>query len=254
MATVYYSWPAFVVYYIPPMVLAFASLVFAAIAFFWFMKRRAQFAEHLQSSNSGLTTSRYFRLMALAVTEIAVGSGIGSYVLAINIQDSYFRTWDNWAHVHVNFSRVIQYPRVLVPDFFWNQLLLTYYIPPLAAFIFFLFFGFSQEAMGEYRRFHAWFRTTVLRLPPKPTNDSVLPTFSAPPRVVRSMKHDDLDMISLDGKWDADKQDADSLSVGSSLPPMERPVSTPPAGDRPSGEDQPPRPVSLDLSRHRDVV
>lgn len=55
-----------------------------AMAFYWFMKRRAQFAEHLQTSNTGLTTGRYFRLMALAVTEILLGNGIGAYILGMN--------------------------------------------------------------------------------------------------------------------------------------------------------------------------
>lgn len=48
------------------------------------MKRRAQFAEHLRSNNSGLTTGRYMRLMAMAVTEIVVGSGLGSYILGMS--------------------------------------------------------------------------------------------------------------------------------------------------------------------------
>ncbi|KAG9005256.1 hypothetical protein FRB90_010471, partial [Tulasnella sp. 427] len=77
MATIYYSVPALIIIYIPPLILSFASLVYAAIAFVWFMKRRSQFAQHLQSNSTGLTTGRYFRLMALAVTEILIGSSLG---------------------------------------------------------------------------------------------------------------------------------------------------------------------------------
>lgn len=72
-----------------------------AIAFVWFMKRRAQFAEHLQTNNTGLTTGRYFRLMALAVTEIVIGSSLGSYILGacptltpvIFLANSFFRCY-----------------------------------------------------------------------------------------------------------------------------------------------------------------
>ncbi|KAG9046238.1 hypothetical protein FS837_004799 [Tulasnella sp. UAMH 9824] len=185
MGTIYYSVPALLIIYIPPLVFSFASLVYASIAFVWFMKRRAQFAEHLQTNNTGLTTGRYFRLMALAVTEIVIGSSLGSYILGVTIQDSHFRDWDNWANVHSDFGRIAQIPRVLVPDFFWNRLLITWYIPVVGSVLFFIFFGFGQDAMTEYRRMLNWVRVTIFRRPLKASNESVLPTFSAPPRVAR---------------------------------------------------------------------
>ena len=50
------------------------------MAFYWFVKRRAQFAEHLQKGGSGLSTGRYTRLMGMAVSEILISSGYGTYV------------------------------------------------------------------------------------------------------------------------------------------------------------------------------
>lgn len=203
MTTIYYSVPALIIIYIPPLVLSLASLIYAAIAFVWFMKRRAQFAEHLRTNSTGLTTGRYFRLMALAVTEIIFGTSLGSYILGVTIQDSHFRDWDNWDNVHSNFGRIAQYPRVLVPDFFWNRLLITWYVTVVGSVLFFIFFGFGQDAITEYRRFFTWIQVHVFRRTPKPSNEIVLPTFSAPPRTARiKLDEFDLDSASIeDEKW-----------------------------------------------------
>ncbi|KAG8909213.1 hypothetical protein FRC01_007074 [Tulasnella sp. 417] len=190
MATVYYSIPALFIIYIPPLALSLASLVYAAIAFVWFMKRRAQFAEHLASNSSGLTTGRYFRLMALAVTEIVFGTAIGCYILGVTVQDAHFRPWDNWANVHSDFGRIDQLPRVLLPEFFWNRLLITWYTPVIGSVLFFIFFGFGQDAIADYRRLYTWIQINVFRIPPKPSNASVLPSFHSAPIQLKRLSTD----------------------------------------------------------------
>ncbi|KAG8933689.1 hypothetical protein FRC01_007619 [Tulasnella sp. 417] len=141
--------------------------------------------------------------MALAVTELVFGTSLGSYILGVTIQDSHFRDWDNWGNVHSDFGRIAQLPRVLVPEFFWNRLLITWYIPVVGSVLFFIFFGFGQDAMTEYRRFFTWIRIHVFQRPPKPSNESVLPTFNAPPRTARIKLNDlDPDETSIDEeKW-----------------------------------------------------
>ncbi|KAG8908966.1 hypothetical protein FRB99_000069 [Tulasnella sp. 403] len=260
MPTTFMSWPAVVIVYLPPMILATCSLIYAVIAFVWFIKRRAQFAEHLRSNNSGLTTGRYLRLMAMAVTEILVGTGLGTYVFALSMSDTLFRTWDNWAHVHSNFSRIAQYPRVLMPEYSWDRFLITWYIIPIGSVTFFIFLGSGQDAMSDYRRLIRYIRVHVLKQTVKPNNDSVLPTFSAPQRTARVVRLDDLDMISMDEKWDQDeKHDSESCSRQGSLPStsvihstsdpsLPRPSSAPPTG-RTNPEELDTRSMSLDLTR-----
>lgn len=96
---------------------------------------------------------------------------------AVTIQDSHFRVWDNWADVHSNFGRIAQFPRVLTPEFYWNRVEITWYSPTLGCVLFFVFFGFGQDAMTEYRHVYAWIRVNIFRRSPRPSNDSVLPTF-----------------------------------------------------------------------------
>ncbi|KAG9012862.1 hypothetical protein FRB94_005008 [Tulasnella sp. JGI-2019a] len=257
IANIYISWPAIVVLYVPPLVLALGSLVYATLAFYWFMKRRNQFAEHLRSSNSGLTSSRYFRLMAMAVTEIVIETGLAGYLFSLQFQAIYLRDWDNWADVHSNFSRIAQFPTVLLPDYYWNRLVLNYYIGPICALDFFIFFGLGQEAMKEYGHMITWLRIHVLREKIK-HSESVLPTWSAPQRMAR-VHLDDLDMVSMDEKWDTGAEDLDGSSsmqdsrpssqhteTDSQAPP--RPKSAPPIRPASSNLDGP-RAFSLDIPR-----
>ncbi|KAG8889541.1 hypothetical protein FRB98_003809 [Tulasnella sp. 332] len=239
IATVYVSWPALLIVYIPPLLLGFVSFIYATLAFYWFMKRRNQFTQHLQSSNTGLSTSRYVRLMALAVTQVIVETGLGGYLIAVSLEGQPLRIWDNWADVHSNFSRIAQYPTVLLPDYFWNRLLLTWYIGPICSLDFFIFFGLGQEAMGEYGRAFTWIKTRVFRQTVK-ASDSVLPTWSAPHRTPRAQSADDVDMVSIDDKWDAKDEQVDAESSRISYTPTQpsqteserppRPNSAPPMG------------------------
>src|SRR5690348_15219641 len=79
----YLSWASIFLFYVPPLIVALISSVFAGkaplcpcftydteqcyvktgFALRWFVRRRAQFHQVLTSSRSGLTTARYFRLM-----------------------------------------------------------------------------------------------------------------------------------------------------------------------------------------------
>ncbi|KAG8857217.1 hypothetical protein FRB96_005892 [Tulasnella sp. 330] len=200
IATVYISWPAILIVYIPPLALGFASFIYATLAFYWFIKRRDQFTQHLRSNSTGLSTSRYARLMALAVTQVIVETGLGGYIIITSLKGEPLRIWDNWADVHSDFSRISQFPEVVFPDSFWNQLLLTWYLPLLCSLDFFIFFGLGQEAMGEYSRAITWIRIHVFRQTVK-ASKNVLPTWSAPQRAPR-VQTDDLDMASMDDKWD----------------------------------------------------
>ncbi|KZV82019.1 fungal pheromone STE3G-protein-coupled receptor [Exidia glandulosa HHB12029] len=160
---IYVSIPALFILYIPPLVLSVGSLTFASLALRHFLIRRVEFERHLRDSQSALTTSRYMRLMALAVCEIFWGTTLGAYVVFLNISVDGLRPWTSWADVHYNFSRVAVYPRYLIGSWQKQNLFLSWWITPATALLFFIFFGFSEEALEGYAGALRWVRRVVFR-------------------------------------------------------------------------------------------
>jgi len=205
---------AIFVLWVPPLVLSVGSLIYASIALRHFAIRRRDFEQHLKNSHSVLTTGRYLRLMALAVSEMLWGTALGSYVLYLNIQDNGLRPWISWENVHYHFSRVVVYPRILIPEWYWSRLIMTWWILPSTAFLFFVFFGFSDEAVEGYLSIFRWLRRNVLRQTLPVTTASSSGPYSVPPvrrriaNVVSIPTFPDglsLDVVDVDTKqWDAE--------------------------------------------------
>ncbi|KAG8732113.1 hypothetical protein FRC12_019415, partial [Ceratobasidium sp. 428] len=172
--TTYVSVAALFIVYLPPIFLSLGTLIYAGIALRWFVHRRAQFQAVLQSNQSGLTTGRYLRLIALSVTEMLFATAMSLFVLVITVEDGGLRPWISWEDVHSNWHRVGQFAKILIPQFFWDRLLITWYIIPITSVIFFAFFGFGQEAKAEYTNAWRWVQRRVFRIQPKPQR-SVLP-------------------------------------------------------------------------------
>ncbi|KAI0944382.1 hypothetical protein AcW1_002111 [Taiwanofungus camphoratus] len=146
-----------------PIVIGLISAVYCTLSLRLLILRQAQFKEFI-SCGSGLTSSRYFRLMALAMTDIVLTIPFGIYELYSNAAGGDLEPWQGWANTHFDFSRVVQYPAVV-----WMYdpklavpLQLSRWIIPLCAFIFFAYFGFAEEARKRYR---AVYLAIVNRLP-----------------------------------------------------------------------------------------
>lgn len=127
------------------------------------LRRRIEFAAHLQNSKSFLTPGRYFRLMALAIVEMGWDTGVNAYIIYFNITLTGLRPWISWENVHSNFSRVGVFPTFLMPPEVITQLTWQWWIVPISCFCFFVFFAFGEEAMSDYRRVIMWFRRIILR-------------------------------------------------------------------------------------------
>ena len=89
------------------------------------------------------------------------------FVLVMTIDDGGLSPWISWEHVHSDWLRVGQFARVLVPEYFWNTLLLTWYIVPITSVIFFAFFGLGQEAKAEHATTFSWVKLKVFRIKPR---------------------------------------------------------------------------------------
>ncbi|KAH9911223.1 fungal pheromone STE3G-protein-coupled receptor [Fomitopsis serialis] len=136
-----------------PVVLGLISACYCVLSLRSFYLRRAQFREFLSSSKTSLTFGRYFRLMALATTELLFTIPISGYAIYLNATTLSMEPWISWSYVHYQFSRVEQVPSVV-----WRSdrslvvaLELGQWLNPLCALIFFAYFGIAEEARRHYK-------------------------------------------------------------------------------------------------------
>ena len=116
-----------------------------------FLQRQAQFSQFM-SSNSTLTMSRYFRLMALAGVELLCTTPLSVFLMVLDATSEPVVPWISWDDTHYDFSN----PR-LIPAAVWNMdhwavvgIQFNRWSGPLCAFVFFAFFGFASEARKNY--------------------------------------------------------------------------------------------------------
>jgi len=117
-----------------------------------FLQRQAQFSQFM-SSNSSLTMSRYFRLMALAGVELLCTTPLSVFQMVLNATAQPLDPWVSWDDTHSNFSRVRLVPAVMWTMNRWFVVGVQFnrWSGPFCAFIFFAFFGFASEARKNYR-------------------------------------------------------------------------------------------------------
>ncbi|KAI0920339.1 hypothetical protein AcV5_010105 [Taiwanofungus camphoratus] len=150
---IYNTLPAYFLVNWWPVVLGVISAVYCSLSLRAFALRRAQFHEFLSSNKTTLTFGRYFRLMALATTELAFTIPIASYGIYLNATVQPVEPWVSWSNTHFAFSRVEQIPSVI-----WRMnhqlvvaLELGQWLNPICALIFFAYFGFAGEARKNYK-------------------------------------------------------------------------------------------------------
>ncbi|KAF8145111.1 GPCR fungal pheromone mating factor, partial [Mycena galopus ATCC 62051] len=162
----YYSIPSIFIIWVPPLVMATASLILAGLALRHFVRRRITFAAHLDANHSALTTSRYMRLMLMSILQMIWSISLTIFTLWSTSVSIPLRPWTTWADVHSNFSRVDQYATLFTPQVVINTRIGLWWMVPTSTFAFVVFFAFGNDAMTEYRKAFLWVRSTVLRMPP----------------------------------------------------------------------------------------
>lgn len=138
----------------------------------------------LQNSNTSITPNRYLRLMALAITEIIWQIILTVFPMYDNISPG-LRPWTTWADVHSDWLRVDQYYLAEFLPAYKNQMFLFFFAIPASSLLFFIFFGFGEQAVSDYRALFDWVRRKVFRQKPSaqkiPKNGMMLryahPTF-----------------------------------------------------------------------------
>ncbi|KAF8468718.1 STE3-like pheromone receptor [Russula ochroleuca] len=143
----------FVLIYAWPVAIGTVSLFYCVSAICAFYKRQRLFKQ--MTSHSQFSRGRYLRLMALSATEMFGTIPLGTYIIVVSAKAGV-TPWQGWAATHSNYSEVIQ-----IASFIWrsdpgmaNGLEMFRWSLVACAFVFFAFFGFTDETRQFYRRMY----------------------------------------------------------------------------------------------------
>ncbi|QRV93349.1 STE3-type pheromone receptor [Ceratobasidium sp. AG-Ba] len=137
-----------------PVLLGVVSFIYAAHTIKLLIGSRRQFSAVLSGKNAPLTTHRYFRLMALALTEMAFCIPLGLFIIIEGNRHSNLREpWVSWAYAHEYIQLIYPVPAEAIRARNRGILDLTRWLVPGCAFLFFMFFGFSGESVADYKSF-----------------------------------------------------------------------------------------------------
>nr|AER30325.1 mating pheromone receptor a1 [Sporobolomyces pararoseus] len=207
VVAVYWSLPAVLLVQIWGIVFLLASCVYAALAARLFLARRKQFASVLESSKSAISTSRFVRLIALSVVEIAFALPILLFLRLYSLIHEPLLPYVNWAFVHENFGNIyhtrIDMLEVNVPQVAKAMFEISYWLYPVSSTLFFLFFGLGDEAISTYREWGKALKNLF------PESAEVVPTESSIP--YKQSLFATLPIVSLDQKWGSEKGDLKRL-------------------------------------------
>ena len=126
---------------------------FLVMTIYNFQKRGRQLREVL-STHSNLNTSRYIRLMLLASMELFANFPLTIYIIWRNATQYEVFPYISWYNVHVGFSKVNQYPRILWGDDpeLVSGIEMQRWLTVACALVFVVFFGFADEARKHYSK------------------------------------------------------------------------------------------------------
>ena len=157
----YISIEAILIIWFPQLLFFTIAFIFGALALHNFFRRRLTFDLDLRQSNSAMTTNRYLRLIAMALTEMILGTSITAFNIFLNVSVG-LRPWISWENVHSNFSRVGLFPTsILPPQLITNMMVIWWTLP--ASSIIFAFFGFGEEALKGYKNVWVWIKVKVFK-------------------------------------------------------------------------------------------
>jgi len=153
--TVYNSVLSIVLISIWPIVLGLVSLVYSTLTIRAFLLQRRAFKAIVGRHATTLNLSRYFRLMALAATDISLSVPFSIYILYSDVRRGLL-PWTSWSDVHWGFSRIRLAPAWAIKESGgWPAFEVNRWSSPMLAVIFFIFFGLAGESLAAYKRIFA---------------------------------------------------------------------------------------------------
>jgi len=128
---------------------------------------RVIFSSILQASDSPMSTNRYMRLIAMSVTLVLWGTVLMSVTIWANASRG-LRPWVSWEHVHSKWNHADVFIWTLMSPKSRSLALLSWWTIPVSSVILFIFLGFGEDALSEYRRVgSAIMNRTAPRVPPE---------------------------------------------------------------------------------------
>ena len=122
---------------------------------FW---KSSRMVSGMLGSNNNPNRSRYIRLIVLSATQVLASLPITLFSLFCNLYYIPIHPWISWDNTHLDYSVVGQFPSAV-----WRADATLGVLPELdrwilvfAAFIFFAFFGFAEEALRHYRKAYTY--------------------------------------------------------------------------------------------------
>ena len=112
---------------------------------------RVVFSSVLQVSDSPMSTNRYMRLIAMSATLVLWGTVLMSVTIWANASRG-LRPWVSWEHVHSKWNHAGVYVWTLMSPRSRSLALLSWWAIPVSSIIFFIFLGFGEDALSEYRK------------------------------------------------------------------------------------------------------
>ncbi|THH04132.1 hypothetical protein EW145_g5746 [Phellinidium pouzarii] len=209
--------PSYVLVWGWPLFLGTISMVYCVLTVSSFLKRRREMNQFL-NSNTQLTISRYFRLMALSMMDTALTVPLAIFAIWLNAVESVVSPWRGLADAHFDFSRVEQIPAVewqlshfTVLSFYLDRWFIIF-----CALVFFAFFGFAEESRKNYTKAY-WKIARRFGYTPKPNAMSLSGSYSvrSPHLPTMSSASGALKMMTLKVTTEADeKRNSFISSVG----------------------------------------
>ncbi|KAG8724882.1 a-factor receptor [Ceratobasidium sp. 395] len=137
-----------------PVGISTTSLIYAGLTIYHFFNHRANFAKTLSASSSGLTKATYFRLMALAATEIVFSLPWSLFLMISNLTSPLLNPWISWQDTHANWNQINVVPFGFLEGVPTVRLVIeiTRWVTPAGAFYFFIYLGVPRDVWTDYQK------------------------------------------------------------------------------------------------------
>ncbi|KAI0270613.1 pheromone A receptor-domain-containing protein [Gloeopeniophorella convolvens] len=157
--------PAYPLVAVWPLAIGIVSLVYDVLNIFHLWKRGRHLKQML-AKQQGWSPNLYYRLIALSIVDIVVTIPICSYLIWADVTGGNMYKWKSWSDTHADYSKVVQYANVIWKNNPPVHLTLELYrwLFVASALVFFVFFGFADEAREHYRLVYRWFVRRACRL------------------------------------------------------------------------------------------
>ena len=127
------------------------SDISSGIALYHFVQMRVVFSSVLEVSSSPMSTNRYMCLIAMSVALMLWNTVVTSLTIWANTSRG-LQPLASWKSVHSNWSHVDAYVWILMSPQSRRLALLFWWALPVSSVILFVFLGFDEDALKEYRR------------------------------------------------------------------------------------------------------